>query len=103
MEIENLEQFQNTINEDKITAVDFFATWCGPCKMLGPVFVAVSQELNNSFNFLKVDIDKFNEVASLHGIQSVPTIVYFKNGKEIDRTVGFIDSETLKEKLHSLV
>lgn len=102
MEIENFDQFQNTINEDKVTAVDFFATWCGPCKMLGPVFIAVSEELKDKYNFIKVDIDKFNEIASLNGIQSVPTIVYFKNGKEIDRTVGFMDSESFKEKLSSL-
>lgn len=102
MELQSLEQFHSLISEDKITAVDFFATWCGPCKMLGPIFVSVSQEMANEVNFVKVDIDQFNEIASKYGVQSVPTIIYFKNNQEVARTVGFMDANTLKNTINNL-
>lgn len=102
MEIQSLEQFQSLINEDKITAIDFFATWCGPCKMLGPVFSSIADEMKADVNFVKVDIDKFNEIASMYGVQSVPTIVYTKAGTELTRTVGFMDADALKAKINSL-
>lgn len=102
MKIQNFDQFQTTINEEKISVIDFFATWCGPCKMLGPVFEQVSNEMKNEANFLKIDIDQFNEIASMYQVQSVPTIIFFKNGKEIGRHIGFIDSENLKNKINSL-
>lgn len=102
MQIQNFDQFQTTINEEKISVIDFFATWCGPCKMLGPVFEQVSNEMKNEANFLKIDIDQFNEIASMYQVQSVPTIIFFKNGKEIGRHIGFIDSENLKNKINSL-
>lgn len=102
MEIQSLEQFQSLINENKISVVDFFATWCGPCKMLGPVFASVESEMQSEINFIKVDIDKFNEIASIYGVQSVPTIVYIKAGAEQTRTVGFLDAEALKAKINAL-
>ena len=102
MQIQNFDQFQSIINEEKISVVDFFATWCGPCKMLGPVFEQVGNEMSNEANFLKIDIDQFNEIASMFQVQSVPTIIFFKNGKEIARHIGFIDSENLKDKINSL-
>lgn len=102
MEIKSVAEFQETINDSKVSAVDFFATWCGPCKMLGPIFNQVGEEVKEKYNFIKVDIDQFNEIASMYEIQSVPTIVFFKNGKEVSRHIGFIDADTLKEKINSL-
>lgn len=102
MEIKSFEQFQNTINENKVTVADFFATWCGPCKMLGPIFEQIGNEMSSEANFLKVDIDQFNEIASMFQVQSVPTLIFFKDGKEVSRHIGFIDSDNLKEKINSL-
>ena len=70
--------------------------------MLGPVFQSVSDELNTKVNFIKIDIDQFNEIASKYQVASVPTIIYFKNGNVVDKTVGFMDSDTLKNKILSL-
>lgn len=70
--------------------------------MLGPVFQSVTDELNTKVNFLKIDIDQFNEIASKYQVASVPTIIYFKNGNVVDKTVGFMDSDTLKNKILSL-
>ncbi|MBR3259482.1 MAG: thioredoxin [Mycoplasmataceae bacterium] len=102
MQISSISEFEEFINSDRLTVVDFFATWCGPCKMLGPVFQSVSDELNTKVNFIKIDIDQFNEIASKYQVASVPTIIYFKNGNVVDKTVGFMDSDTLKNKILSL-
>ena len=102
MQINSISEFEELINSEKLTVVDFFATWCGPCKMLGPVFQSVTDELNTKVNFLKIDIDQFNEIASKYQVASVPTIIYFKNGNVVDKTVGFMDSDTLKNKILSL-
>lgn len=102
MQISSISEFEEFINSDRLTVVDFFATWCGPCKMLGPVFQSVADELNTKVNFVKIDIDQFNEIASKYQVASVPTIIYFKNGNVVDKTVGFMDSDTLKNKILSL-
>ena len=99
----NNQNFEEIVlKSEKLVVVDFFATWCGPCKMLGPVFQGVADELGNKVNFIKVDIDQFNEIASKYQVASVPTIIYFKNGNIIDKTVGFMDSDALKNKISSL-
>ena len=102
MQLKDREQFNEIISSDKLTVVDFFATWCGPCKMLTPVVESVSEKLHGEVNFVKVDIDVFNDIASEYRIQSVPTLVYIKNGQEINRTVGYMDEDTLLEKVNSL-
>ena len=74
-----------------IAVVDFYATWCGPCKMFGPVFEEVSNESN--INFVKVDVDKENDIARRYGVMTIPTVILFKNGEEVKRNIGYmIDS-----------
>ncbi len=80
---------------EKKTLVDFFATWCGPCKMLGPILEEASKETD--VNFVKVDVDQFNDLAISYGVMSIPTIILFENGKEVKRQVGFISKEDLLE------
>ena len=99
--IKSNEEFNSLINSDSLVVIDFFATWCGPCKMLSPVLENVSNVLNN-VEFIKVDIDQFNELASQYKVQSVPTIVFVKNGNEINRHIGYIDEDTLVEKIKNL-
>ena len=102
MELKDKIQFNEIVSSDKLTVVDFFATWCGPCKMLTPVVERVNEKLAGEVNFVKVDIDAFNDIASEYRIQSVPTLVYIKEGKEITRTVGYMDEDSLLEKVNSL-
>ena len=79
-------------------AIDFWATWCGPCKMLGPVFEEISKEIKN-VKFAKADIDEVGEEAVELGVRGVPTIILFKDGKEINRIVGFLPKEMLKKQI----
>ncbi|MGL5694632.1 MAG: thioredoxin [Peptostreptococcaceae bacterium] len=96
----NTNEFANEVeNKSGVVAVDFFATWCGPCKMLAPVYNALAEEMNDKAEFLKVDIDQSMELAQKFSITTVPTVVVFKNGKEMDRLVGFIPKNNLKEKV----
>ena len=76
---------------EKEAVVDFYATWCGPCKMFGPIFEEVSNEKN--INFVKLDVDKHSNIAREYGVMSIPTIILFKDGKEIKRFTGFMSKD----------
>lgn len=94
------ENYDELIKEG-IVVVDFFATWCGPCKMLGPII----EKLGNSMNdvkFIKVDVDKHEELARRYGVMSIPTIIFFKDGKEVTKRIGFIPEEGIKEIISDL-
>ena len=73
--------------------VDFYATWCGPCKMFGPVFEETSNEID--MNFVKLDVDKTPDIARKYGVMTIPTIILFKNGEEIKRHTGFMSKTDL--------
>ena len=87
------ENFNELIKEK--TVVDFYATWCGPCKMLGPIFEEVAKEAD--IKFVKVDIDEHEELCREYKVMSVPTLILFENGKEVRRNIGFIPKEKLEE------
>lgn len=87
--LENKEQFDELI-KDKVL-VDFYAEWCGPCKMLAPNLEKLD------YNILKVDVDKFQDLAISYGVMSVPTLILFKGGKEINKSIGYLDIDELKE------
>ena len=81
--------FNKLIEEEAV--VDFYATWCGPCKMFGPIFEEAANEKN--INFVKLDVDKHSDVAREYGVMSIPTIILFKNGKEVKRFTGFMSKD----------
>ena len=87
------ENFSELIKEK--TVVDFYATWCGPCKMLGPVFEELSKEVD--INFVKVDIDNHEDLCREYKVMSVPTLILFEDGKEVRRNIGFIPKDKLIE------
>ena len=91
-ELEKEENLEEELNSD-IVIIDFFATWCGPCKMFGPVFEDVSKESN--INFVKVDVDKENDIARRYGVMTIPTVILFKNCKEVKRNIGYMSKEEL--------
>ena len=98
----NNSQFYNKIkNSDKLLVVDFFATWCGPCKMLAPVFESLGQEMDNNVEFAKIDIDRSLELAQDYDVASVPTLIAFKDGKEVERIVGFASKDLIKSKIQA--
>ena len=87
----NQENFDKTINDSETALVDFWAPWCGPCKMLGPVFEEAEKEVNGKAVLAKVNVDEQQDLAVRFGVTSIPTLILFKNGKEVKRSLGFID------------
>lgn len=87
--------FDKLIEEEAV--VDFYATWCGPCKMFGPVFEEVAT--NMDINFVKIDVDKNSDIAREYGVMTIPTVILFKDGKEVKRKVGFMSNDELTEFL----
>ena len=77
----------------------FFATWCGSCKMLIPIFQSLSKEMSDKVYFAKVDIDRSLEITQEQKIVSISTMIIFKNGKEVERIVGFIPKDQIKSKI----
>jgi thioredoxin 1 len=94
LKVDELKEFVSKGN----VAVDFWASWCGPCKMLGPVFEEVEGELSD-VTFAKADIDDVGEAATELGVRGVPTIILFKDGEEVNRIVGFMPKDALKVQI----
>ena len=97
----NSDNFDSVVNSDKPVLVDFFATWCGPCKMLAPTIEALANDVGNSAFVCKLDVDEAPEIAEKFGINAVPTIIFFKNGQKVGIS-GMASKDVLKAKLLSL-
>lgn len=97
MEIITKENFDE-VTKDGVVLVDFFANWCGPCKMLTPVLEDLSQSMDN-VTIVKVDVDNDGELAGRYGIQSIPNLIIFKDGRAVDQIVGFTSKGDLQTKL----
>jgi len=89
------ENFNEVINSGKPVLVDFFATWCGPCKMLGPVIENIAEE-NADVTVAKLDIDEEFEIAAGYGVNSVPTVMLFKDGQVVKTSVGVVPKAVLE-------
>ena len=89
----NEQNFNELVNKD-LVLVDFFATWCGPCRMLGPVLDELAED-RNGFDIVKIDIDQNQSLAQQFGVMSVPTLIIFKDGKPIATRSGFMPKELL--------
>lgn len=94
-----METFKEIINGDQPVLVDFYATWCGPCKVMSPTIEALGKELDGQARVLKIDVDKNDAVASMYRIQSVPTLIIFKKGEVMWRASGVMDKGVLLEQL----
>lgn len=89
---------EEVINNKGVVLVDFWATWCGPCKMIAPIIEEVASEVTNA-KFTKVDVDANQALASKYQVSSIPTLIIFKNGAPVDTLVGFMPKDALKAKI----
>lgn len=100
--ISSEEQFNEVISEG-VTLVDFYATWCGPCKMLAPFVEEVAEEFEGKAKVCKVDVDEVESLAYRFSVRSIPTLLYFKDGKLMETTVGFQDKASIERRLNEYV
>ena len=94
-----MNDFEKIINSDKPTLVDFFATWCGPCKMQSPILDELKNKVGDAANIVKVDVDCNPDISAKYQIRSVPTIIIFKNGEPQWRASGLQQLEVLEDKI----
>ncbi|MDR1525393.1 MAG: thioredoxin [Tannerella sp.] len=94
-----MKTFNEIINGDKPVLVDFFATWCGPCRMMSPIVEEVGKEMQGEARVIKIDVDKNQAVADLYQVQAVPTFVIFKKGQMVWRNTGAVDKVSLLRQL----
>lgn len=88
---------KTVVGNEGVTVVDFFATWCGPCRALGPVLDELSEEVD--YKIAKVDVDQYKELAAHYGVRGIPHIVIFKDGKVVDSLTGVRSKDQLKEEV----
>jgi thioredoxin 1 len=95
--------FEKSVAKSKFTFVDFFAEWCPPCKMVEPIVEELSKEYAGKIAFFKINVDENRDTAGKFGVMSIPTMVFFKEGKPVDTIVGAYPKHLLKAKLEELL
>lgn len=94
-----MNDFNEIINSEKPTLVDFFATWCGPCKMQSPILEQLKNKVGDAATIVKIDVDRNPELSAKYQVRSVPTLIIFKNGEPQWRASGLQQLEVLEDKL----
>lgn len=102
MKIVNKAEF-DAIKNNGVLLVDFYADWCGPCKMLGPVLEELASEYEGKVNIVKVNVDDQGELASEYGVMSIPNMFIFKNGEVVKQVVGYQPKAALKQLLDGIL
>ena len=92
---------ETVIDSDKVVLVDFWATWCGPCRMIAPIIDELHEELDGRAVIGKVDVDANSESSANYGVRNIPTLLIFKNGEVVDKMVGAASKSQIMDKLNS--
>ena len=91
------------LKASKLTLVDFWAEWCGPCKMIGPIVEELSDEYKDQVKFTKVDVDENPEMAQKYGVRGIPTLLIFNGGAPVDQLVGALPKKAIKDRLDTIL
>ena len=97
------DEFELILNDNKVVFVDFWATWCGPCQMISPIIEQIADEYVEKMPVVKVDIDQNRELAEEYKIMSIPTVILFKDGKEVQRLVGAKSSAEYISEINNIL
>ena len=97
------ENFETLKNNELHLVVDFWATWCGPCRMIAPIVEELAKEYDGRINVGKCDVEECEDIAAEFGIRNIPTLLFFKNGEVVDKLVGAVQKNKLDEKFKSLL
>lgn len=97
-----MSKFSDIINQDKAVLIDFFAEWCGPCKMMSPILKDVKNTLGDSITIIKIDVDKNQALASKYQVRGVPTLMLFKAGKQLWRQSGLLQKNEIIKAVEEL-
>ena len=101
MKVATNTNFDELLQDSKLVIVDFWATWCGPCRMLSPILDEVEEEMPEQIKVVKVNVDDADEIANRFRIMSIPTLIFFKDGQMVDKTVGAMPKHTLIERINA--
>lgn len=94
---------QEVVKSKEPVIIDFWAPWCGPCRMMGPVFEELSKGYAGKLKFLKLNVDEEGELSQKYDVMSIPCLVVFNKGEEVDRIVGFAPKPAMKEKIDEIL
>jgi thioredoxin 1 len=94
---------QEIVSSDKPVVIDVYATWCGPCQLVAPLFQEVAQELSDHYTFAKLNVDEVREIAIHYGVTSVPTFIFIKDNQVVGKEVGILSKDDLKAKITHLL
>ncbi|MBP7058513.1 thioredoxin [Candidatus Gracilibacteria bacterium] len=94
---------QEVLNSKGLTMVDFYADWCGPCKMLAPIVEKMADEFEGKIKICKLNVDNSPETSMKYGIQGIPTMIFFKDGQPVDSNTGFLSEENMRRRLSELL
>lgn len=95
------DNFDGFIKDDKVV-VDFWASWCGPCRMMSPIFEEAAKTLGDKAKFGKVNVDDSSGLAQRFGVMSIPTLLFFRDGQQVDRVTGVLDKESLEKRIKAI-
>ena len=101
MKVATNTNFDELLQDSKLVIVDFWATWCGPCRMISPILDEVEEEMPDKITVVKVNVDDADEIATQFRIMSIPTLLFFKNGQMVDKTVGAMPKHALIERINA--